>query len=456
MRATFFVIILFIFCSAPATVHACSCATGDPSSEFNRARAVFLGRVLGGTERLSLEDKKGKPYRLEAGAVRIRAEEVFKGDVSGIITVQVESMNGTSCGPYGLRRSERYVIYAYADKGDPKTLYTGVCTRTMTASSAHAKEDLEFLRNLPLPGTGGNLRGGVWADLRAGGTTPLSGVRVTITGADQPARGAITDARGEFDVKLLNPGTYRVTLELPPNYTTERASIEVTVEDRGTAGVGFELYMDGSVTGQAVDRQGRGFNSIFLKLGGDYKGINGHATGEDGGFEMKGVPPGEYIMFIELQASDYEKNTSYYYPGTFRREDAETIRVGLGEKITGLKFLLPEGYGVRTIEGRVTRKDGTPAAGAEVMLLCPQSTKPGGYAIEYTPTETRADEQGRFRLEGFSGESYWIEARGTRMSGVDDDEVEVHSPPRKIVVREGVKGVRLVLSEEGVGAGCDN
>lgn len=90
-----------------------------------------------------------------------------KGVVANETTIEIASMNGTSCGPYGLKRGERYIVYAYSNKKDETTLYSGVCTRTAPVISSYAKEDLDFLRNLPPAGAGGNLRGRIWADLRA-------------------------------------------------------------------------------------------------------------------------------------------------------------------------------------------------------------------------------------------------------------------------------------------------
>ena len=184
---------LFGLVSLPSAVSACSCATGDPAFEFNRARMVFIGRMLGGTEKLSFKDEKGKPHAIEAGEVRFAVEEVFKGNETEQITIGIASMDGTSCGPYGLRRGLRYLVYAYTNKDDDKVLYSGVCTRTQTVTSEHVKEDLEFLRNLPPRGVGGNMRGRIWADLRGGGAPPLSTVRVKITGPDGQTIIAFTD-----------------------------------------------------------------------------------------------------------------------------------------------------------------------------------------------------------------------------------------------------------------------
>lgn len=445
---------MFFLFLIPSGVYACSCATGDPPFEFNRARAVFIGQMLGGTEKLPVKERDGKSYVIEAGAVRFAVEESFKGDLKGEITIDIASMDGTSCGPYGLKRDERYLVYAYSSNKDGKTLYSGVCTRTVSVSSKYAKEDLDFLRNLPPEGAGGNLRGRIWADLRAGGATPLSNVKVKIRGEDGRVITVKTDKDGAFEVKKLKPGKYRVEPVFPENYWSEHEFEEVQVDDRGTAGAAFEAYIKGKVSGRVVDKEGRPFNSVFLHLVGGGKTVYGHSTGENGVFEVEGVPPGEYVLYLEMQNADYNKNRNFYYPGTFKREEAMVIKVGLGKTIEGIEFLLPDEFKVRSIEGQVVWEDGKPAADVEVMLLCPQGVGPGGFAVEFSPTTTSTDEQGRFRLQGFTGESYWIEARGSKQAGKEDESVEFHSPSKQLLLNENLKNIQLILSEKGFTAGC--
>lgn len=456
MKSVLIVIATLCFLSIPSTALACSCATGDPPYEFNRTKAVFIGRMLAGTEKLTAKDQNGKSGSIEAGKVSFTVEEVFKGDVADEVTIEIASHVGTSCGPYGLKRGERYLVYAYASERNEKILYSGVCTRTTTVSSKYAKEDLDFLRNLPPPGLGGNLRGRIWADLKSARATPLPFVKVNIRGAEGQLITASTDNDGNFEVRQLKPGKYKVEPEFPLNYSSEHKSHEVTVDDRGTADVGFEAYINGRVLGRVVDNEGRAFNDIFLHLVGKGKTVYGHSTGEDGAFEVTGVPPGEYTLYLEMRSADYEKNKFYYYPGTFRREEARAVSVGLGEKIEGLEFHLPDGFKVRTVEGQVVWKDGRPAAEVDVMLLCPRTASPDGLVIEFMPSTTRTDEQGRFRLEGFTGETYWIEARGASESSKKDSYIEMHSASRKLTLSEDLTKIKLVLSEGGLfGSACE-
>lgn len=432
---------LFLF---PSTILACSCLTRGPAYAFNEAKLVFIGRMLGGTQKLSLKDDTGKPFTIEAGQVRFSVEEIFKGGNAEEFTIQIDSNEGTSCGPYGLKRGERYVVYAYASNADEKALYTGVCTRTGPAASSYAKEDLDFLRNLPPPGIGGELHGHIGADLKDNkAPTMLSDVRVIISGPDGQTVTVFSDEKGEFTAKQLKPGKYKVEIELPPNYTTEKKSVDVMVDDRGLADVGFAVEIDGRITGRVFDKDGNNYNSIGLRLVGEGKRVYGYSTGEDGRFEIDGAPPGEYFLTLEMHDPDSVKEKVYYYPGTYEREKAAKIRVGLGERIDGLEFRQPAGSVVRTIEGEVVWGDGAPAANVEVHLLCPRSTTPNGLIVEFMPPSTRTDNEGRFRLEGFIGEIYWIESRGEKLGN------EKHSPSRKLSITQNVKNLKLMLSKDG-------
>jgi hypothetical protein len=455
MKIVFLVIVTVCLCLIPSGAFACVCGSSDPPVEFSRAKAVFIGEMLGGTEKFSLKDDGDMPRSIEAGSVRFTVEEVFKGNVINETTIEIASMDGTSCGPYGLTRGERYLVYAYGDEKNDAILYTGVCTRTKRTSSPFANQDLDFLRNLPPAGTGGNLRGRISADLKVGGVTWLADVKVDIKNADNEVVTVRTDKEGKFEVRKLKPGKYTVEPEFPANYLPSYKSAEVTIEDRGTADVGFGAVLDTRVAGRVVDRDGQGFNSAFLQFeGGGKKSIYGHSLGGDGAFEVVGAPPGEYLLYIEMQSEDDKRNRKYYYPGTFKLDEATTIKVGLDARIEELEFVLPGEFKVRTVEGQVTWPDGKPAVDAEVMLGCRRSSRKNGLAVEYMPTRTRTDEQGRFRLEGFSSELYWLQAWGSKdHSG--KSEVDFHPSRRKLLLNENLKNLKLILSEAGSWEGCD-
>ena len=153
-------------------------------------------------------------------------------------------------------------------------------------------------------------------------------------------------------------------------------------------------------------------------------------------------------MYMDLQRNGPDDAKRYYFPGTFNKEDATKIKVDLGREITGLTFNLPGDFQLRTIEGRVVWRNGRPASDVEVNLLCPRATLPGGYAIEFGPTSVQTDKLGRFKLEAFSGTTYWLEARGSR------GRLHFHSPEKKLYATGEVKNLRLVLSEQSPTTDC--
>lgn len=456
----FVLILFFLFLFSPLAANACSCASSSPCSAFADTKAVFIGKMLGGTQKNTIKTEKGSSYIIESGKVRFLVQKVFKGNVPKQVTVEINSMKGTSCGTYGLKRGTTYLVYGYGDKENGDTLYTGVCTRTTPISDEYAKEDLKFLENLPPIGTGGDLSGRVWADLKRGGATLFDTIKVNIIDESGKVITVTTNKYGSFELKRLKAGKYRVEPQLPEFFTIGRQFEEVEIVDRGCSSVGFEAEMTGKILGRMVDANEKPYNSIFLRLtfleslDKSLTNIYGHSFGKNGEFNVEGVPPGKYVLYLELENNDYGKGRKrYFYPGTFNLKDAKILEVGLGSKIEGLKFILPDEYRVKTLKGKVTWADGTPASKVEVMLLCPQNIKKDGYRVEFTPPSTETDEQGNFELQGFTGESYWIEVRGEKK--YKDNKINVfHSPARKIEIQNDISNLQLVLSENGFRAGC--
>ena len=431
----------------PSAVYGCSCAHRTPAMAFNDSKAVFIGKMTGGTEKNTLQDRDGTSYEIESGDVTFEVEESFKGKPGKTVTFQIASMKGTSCGTYGLRRGETYVVYAYAYKSD--TLSTGVCSRTGPVSQA--KEDLDFLRLLPPGGSGGTITGRVWLDtkaIRGGGAKPLGGVIIRITGPRRKSVSVATDKEGKFQASGLPEGKYRVTPKFPENYYGDKASEEVTLSDLGTASTGFETYFKGSVSGQVFDANGVPYNEGFFHLENSTTLIYGHSKGRDGRFEFQGVPPGAYKLYIETHDNN-DKERKYYYPGTYDPAKAGTIKIALGEAKSGLRFTLPREFRVRTISGQVFWAHGNPAANVEVLLLCPQNPGTAGFTVESYPPGTETDRNGRFTISAIAGTVYWLEARARK----EGDEF-LHSAQNKITVSNNILNKKLVLSETGFSSGC--
>src|SRR5688572_8511647 len=98
---------------APSKVSACTCITLTPCEAFGDSAAVFIGRMLGGTEKVRREIKNGKAVSYEAGHVRFAVEQAFKGvtKTTPEVTIFVIKNDGMCKGDW-IARGQRYLVYA--------------------------------------------------------------------------------------------------------------------------------------------------------------------------------------------------------------------------------------------------------------------------------------------------------------------------------------------------------
>lgn len=450
----FLSIVILALLLLPLKASACVCGQQTPCEAFGDSTAVFIGKVMEGSEKVELRHKSDTSEINVAGNVRFAVLETFKGKLADEINLSIKSNINTSCGPYALTQGQTYLIYAYGESGK---LSTGVCTRTK--SIAGADEDLQFLRNLPAEGSGGKLSGSIWADKGDPETTPLSGVTVIIQNAETQPIKVVTDKEGDFELTGLKAGKYTVRPILPKFYEIEAPTEEVTVSDRGCAGVAFEAKLNGHISGRAFDVNQRPVEMMLILESADPEKKDLHVLGHsyasrNGQFEITGVPPGKYVLYYELQAEDFHNRKQYFYPGVKTQEEATVITIGLGQNLEGLNFQIPAEFVAQSIEGTVVWPDGSPAVGVEVMLLCYKNPQPGGHVLEFGPPADTTDKQGRFNLQGFKGISYWIEARGRQTSPTIKESEGMHSPARQLIVQQDMKDLKLVLSEQGFSGSC--
>lgn len=435
-------------------VAACSCVMNGPAAAFNDAKAVFIAEVIEGTDQVSTPAVQGTSQLVEVGEVRLTVAEVFKGEIGREATVV--NRNEATCALKELRRGKQYVFYAHGSQGDAK-LYSGPCTRTSALDSDEVREDLRFLRSLPAAGSGGTLRGSVRENRRWQGSAPLPGVTVQIQGSQSQQFTATTGPDGRFEVKDLPPGKYRVEPQYSRTHLGERRFMDVELSDRGAADVGFEAFINGELLVRTVDRQGRSFNNALPQLqevhlinDGIAWPTQGYAVGAGGDFLLRGVPPGDYLLYLNVEDARERWRQKYFYPGTFNQGEAVTFKIGLAEKKRAVPdFRLPEGFNIRSVTGRLTLQDGKPATRARVSLNCGTTSDApmladSGYSVP-------VDAKGRFRIDAIVGQKYLLSAYG-----YDPEEALVQSSKTPIEIAPGQDALErdLVLSESGYTGGC--
>lgn len=415
LRPAFCAALFITVCAGEAA--ACDCAFGGAAvcQEFWNTDVVFAGTAAGSKTVTVDEGSYKRQVRLLSFAVTetFRGEQVAQAEVA-------TGLGGGDCG-YNFRAGESYLVYASRHEKDGR-LYTGICARTKPL--AEAGEDLAYIRALPRAEAGATIfgvvgrRNHVWKE---GGHwyAPVGPAQLVVEGPGGRRVEARADAQGNFRVEGLAAGAYRVKVKLPPGLTSYKVAedgmveAEAKVSDRGCAQVWFIFDTDTRVGGRVLDALGQPAANLKLDMRGapsDRERVNtflSAQTDDDGRFEFKTVPPGDYLIGLRILSwpgGDIPPYPRTYYPGVASRASAAVVSVEEGEQVRDLDLRLPPRLAGRVVEGLVVWADGRPAPGSYVALNLLEENELSASAA------ARADERGRFALKVYEGLSYQVSA----------------------------------------------
>jgi hypothetical protein len=419
--------ILIVVSLSSQTANACTCAAkGTPCDSYGLARAVFVGTVVAVRENERPKQTDRSEPDWEPMAYRFSVEQSYLG-VAG---TEVEVFTGRGGGDCGFRfgMGQRYLVYAYGDK-----LSTTICTRTTSFSQAN--EDLAFLGTLATTAPGVTIYGAI-SDHREGKNGPLSpDVLIKIEGESE-RKETRPDGVGNFRVSGLRPGKYKVSLKLPDTLTTFQREEEITVADRGCAEFVWYVRDNGRVSGRVINADGEPVARIMVSLEpADTEGKDQDdkttRTDNDGQFMFSAVPRGRYIMAVnhDNYPDPKDPTTAYppsFYPGVIDQAHAQVINVGAGEKLTNFDVRIPSKRPASILSGRVIWSDDSPVVNAQLSVNDVTQGEGFSYAVA-------ADEQGRFKIEGYVGQKFVIEARSNRP----------HAPGNRPMERVGTNKITL-------------
>ncbi|MDX2041733.1 MAG: carboxypeptidase regulatory-like domain-containing protein [Acidobacteriota bacterium] len=466
--AKFMIAILsLLFVAFADTAYGCSCKDLSLCEAYGRAKTVFVGRMIGGTEKSTTQYPSGKIVHYEAGKSRFEVEEAFKGVSGREVIVFINTMKNSSCEWEGFLPGERYLIFASDYNGE---LIIGPCTPSRLIvpqqpdqnesnkfSGKHFYWDTEtaltFLRSIPVSGIGGRL---VVSAVRKKEDLPAKGVAFVITGAGNSQYEVVTNNDGDAVIDNLPPGKYSVKAIWPKGYAgTHQAEIEI--KERSCNDVLAQVYFSGVINGQVLDGQGQPAQSISLQV----ESVSAEKTFTDtvtsdknGKFEFTGLSAGKYRVYLR---PDEDAQPNLFYPGVSDETKAEVITVATDKKSDEVKFKLPTIFKTQTITGKVVWPDGKPVADAYISFDCPIELEPNEFKFKAPGLSTRTDSQGNFKLIGFRGFSYSLKADAfVREPNTQNYQGSVHAPLVKLIVADEPIEVRLVLTETGDGPNCDD
>ena len=420
-------LVIVVLLGSARVAQACTCVQSGPACQaFWNTSLVF--------------DAVASSVDEERGVATLDVRQVWKGTVPA--RVVVPSGDGASC-VYEFKAGQRYLVFAYHDPSNAR-VRVSLCSATQEWDGSGS--DAEFLASLSRPAAGGRVFGTVRHFTRSGGGVPEKDQRPIVTSVHLQTSAGVrtaTSSSGEYRFDDLIPGSYGVTLDTPEGYIAYPASARVEIADsRACASQPFSLTDNGRIAGRLLNFKGdppSGLNVEVVTAGNIPvpRGISPRTAtvGDDGSFEAGGLPPGDYVVGVNLRdvPSPGVPYARVLYPG---RTSPATVTVKAGERVDLGTWQLPGPSPTWVVSGVVAWDDDRPAAGIEIRAL----DVTGARVFNDTAGRAISGPDGRFAIVLWQGHRYRFVVTPTQtepmlVAAPAVDLGDRPPPPIRIVIR---------------------
>lgn len=285
---------------------------------------------------------------------------------------------------------------------------------------------------------------------------PVKNSRVRIfTTEDGPAGEGLvvfTNNVGEFSVGNLAAGNYYVTLEGGPGIAMRsgfgmkiplpisaipkpeefeeiipRHEAEFSVDGTNSVEIEVKIARGGGIAGKVLKANGAPVENVAVSFisregaaGGPYTARFSARTNKDGAYRIENIPEGDYIVSaaIEDRSSNFdmrarlrgESQIVTYHPAAISIRDALNVRVDPGRETGGVNVTLVSRNSF-ALSGTVVRQgDGTPIAGANVILRNKEAEVEGALIMGMGQRRTTTDSDGRWSFSNVMEGQYVVAA----------------------------------------------
>ena len=261
-------------------------------------------------------------------------------------------------------------------------------------------------------------------------------VRVTAPELGEP-RSTTTDPSGRYEIADLPAGRYIVTVSRSGYVTISHGQTRpnemgrpIEVADGQTVErINFAMPRGAAITGRVVDEYGEplaGVNVAPMQM----RFMNGRQqpmmtgpgitqTPDTGEFRLWGLAPGDYLIQANLmnfggpfETDDRAGYSATYYPSTTEPGQAQTVRVEVGQTLTGVEIVMSATRTAR-ITGRTIDSRGQPLRMGMVAAM-PRQDNPI-VMMSVRPGPIKPD--GTFVISGVTPGTYTLRANGPPSPG---------------------------------------
>jgi hypothetical protein len=421
MKISLLVHSFLLVLAASISAHACNCPGQRSVCEASAsAGAIFVGTVHK-VELIKSKKDDSQSEEITGQIAHIRVKNVFKGKIGPEIAIH---SGITSCDLF-YQIGEPWVFYASYNKENRTWSAGSMCGRSRPTK--YAANDLLYLGRLPDSAKQTRISGVIEylkSDPEKGTTsTAISGVKLKIIDEQRTAE-VYTDRNGIYEIYGLPPGEYLIKPEAPPGWTgnfpiqadnaddSEGEGAKVELAEKSCAELNFSFHLDAetSIAGKVRGADGHPLPNVLLGL--QPKGKRALqswqfvSTSLQGDYRLENIPPGEYLIVVNGNGdiSSYAPFLKAYYPGVFKEESADIVRVTRGDKLENYDIYIPSQATTYTIQGKLLYADRRPVERGFVQFKA-DSVEEGTVG----EASTRTDTQGRFTLnirQGVEGRLY--------------------------------------------------
>jgi Carboxypeptidase regulatory-like domain len=289
--------------------------------------------------------------------------------------------------------------------------------------------------------------------LVVGLSTETSSSSIQITGLK-----AVTDEDGNYRIKNVPPGTYKVWVAAPVYVQSDGPTPVVVGKDEVAENIDVTLVRGGVITGKVIDADGRPVleEQIFFSLTTPSRAfpyVRTVRTDDRGVYRAFGLPAGRYVVSAgkDSMSSFGRANSGHqrmYHPSTVNPADATVIPVNEGSETTNVDIMLGRQLSKYVARGRIIDGETSqPLTNAHIGIQMFFDMKSSGRGSASRGNAAESTKDGEFKIEDLAPGKYAV------YLDAPTDSESFSDPVRFEVTDQDIEGLLIKTSKGGTASG---